>query len=681
MTRTGESPGEESILSESVSVKRLVNILNHVNFRENTVVVNFRRFRDGGTLSLKAAPEPCEDNTVRLFWREKPPKSLEKAYEFADFFIDRGSRVVIVDGHATNIDDSGITVLLPRHCRATSRRRSERFSSVPVHATLSGDESEATGLLKDFGGGFLKVRFPANEARLFFGKRRMPPIRVVLRRKEAIVYEGSGSVERRIAVGEHADLVVRLEAPREDISTEEPEAALAPPALIAVCRHPLSDKIVRLHVARATYNTFIVREDPARITLFPGLIIPEVGIDFGAGDSARCTTKIVGGRSGTWLMSVVDMPVLDQRKLFSFIEKEAGISSGVSTVIDPEDLIQFFFEAGFIYPKKYAGMSHSRERLREMLSHLYIDTPSVSQHFVMDDGREVIQAHISMIRFYERSWIIHHYAALGQRGAGSAILAQVFRYVDSYGSLPSSHMEYLMCYYRRENRFPNRIFGGFARSLDTRSLCSVDSFAYFHVGFGEGGGKGTNGERGWKLEPASRGDLLELETVYEGISGGLMLKAFDIEVSSRAREAADLDAEFAKAGLRRRKSVFALKREGRLKSVIMAVDSDAGLNMSGLMKSLHVFIVDEKGLSFDQLVGQLKKLSFLYEEPEIPVLAFPSWYVTDQGAPYEKIYDLLVFRTSVVKEFIEFAERLTNRLVRRKTQTQMTDSEGEASGQ
>ena len=459
--------GDSNSLGESVSRKRLINILNYVNFKGDGVAVNLRSLRDGGMLSLKAAPEPCFGETARLAWSEKPPTNIDTAYEFTDFFIDKGSRLVIVGGRSTDIGRSGITVLLPKHCQATSRRRMERFGSAPVHATLSRNMSEGTGLLQDFGGGFLKVRLPARDAGFLVKGRDKLPLQVALRCGETIVYDGKGLIKRHITDGEHVDLVIAL-IPSVHEKSECSREVVFDPALIAICRHPLSDKIIRLHVAKASYNTFVVDEGPEHATLFQGLIVPEMRIDFGAGDSAECTAKVVGGESGIWLMSIIDMPILAQRKLFSFIERETGMSSAVSGAIDPEDLIEFFFEAGFIYPKKYARVASSRNRLKEMLSRLYLDAPSISQHFVQDsDG--VIEAHISMVRFYESSWVIHHHAAL-KNGAGSTLLEQVFRYVDSYSSLPSTHMDYLMCYYRPDNRFPNRVFGGFARFMGMHDL-------------------------------------------------------------------------------------------------------------------------------------------------------------------------------------------------------------------
>jgi hypothetical protein len=680
MTIQAQDPFEEpEALSESVSRKRLVNILNYLNFKGGRVVVNLRSLRDGSSLSLRATPEPCANDMACLIWSETVPAKMDAtAYEFADFLIDRGSRVVVVHGETAELGRSGITVGLPEHSQTTSRRRTERFSSSIVHATLSRYGSEATGLLQDFGGGYMKVRFAAHDAGLLLRKRSKVPLQVELKSGETTVYNGKSTITRHIANGENIDLVVALTDFGKEIPLGGQEVTLGRD-LVATCRHPLSDRIVRLRLAKAWYNSFVANENPEHVTLFSGLIIPEMRIDFGAGDCAECAVQVMGGEGGTWLMSILDMPIIAQRKLFSFIEKETGMSSGVSAAIDPQDLIEFFFEAGFIYPGKYTGLAHSKEHLKEILSRLYIDTPSVAQHFVQYN-RGVMEAHIAMVRFYERSWVVHHHAAIGGMGAGSTVLAQIFRYIHSYSALPSTGMNYVMGYYRPENHFPHRVLGGIARFLGRPDLCSVDSFAYLHLHFSESG-RERHDEREWQLEPASSKDLLELEAFYESKSGGLTVKAFDLEAARQGPKAVDLDTEFAKAGLRRQKSLFSLRHQGRLKAVMMALDSDAGLNMSNLMKCIHVFVIDREDLPFGQLISQLNRLSFLYEEQEIPILLFPSSYAANQSVGLKKVYNLLIFHISVGKQFLEFVERMTNRAVRRRYEVVAPDQKGEASGQ
>jgi hypothetical protein len=666
-TQMHELTATPKILSESVSCKRLTNILNYLNFTGGFVVVSLKCLENGSRLSLRATPEPCEGNVVYLNWSENPPANMSATtYELTDFLIDKGLRVIMVSGQVIDINHSGISVVLPEHCYATSRRRMERFCAALVKATLLCEGIEMAGHLQDFGGGYLKVRLSGPDADPFLKKESKVSVQVGLRSGIATVYTGKGTIERHDTNGDNVDLLVAL----MPFSAEKPvdgQDAILGSELVATCRNPLSQRIIRLRLTTMSYNSFIAREHPDHITLFPGLILPEVKIDFGAGDCAQCTAQVVGGEGGSWFMSIIDMPILDQRKVFSFVEKESHMSSGVSTEIDPDDLIGFFFEAGFIYPKKYAGVANSKKHLKEMLSRLYIDAPSISQHFVQYENG-VMAAHISMVRFYERSWVVHHHMAIGGMGAGSTVLSQICRYIHSYSTFPSTGMDYVIAYYRPENRFPDRVLGGLARFLNNPGLCSIDSLAYLHLHF-NGNAREIETDKEWQLEQASREDLLKLEGFYDDISGGLTLKAFGLEAAYQEQEGFDLTAEFVKAGLCRQKSLFSLKNKGDLKAIMMVLNSDDGLNMSNLMKCIHIFVIDKQNLPFDQLSNQLNRLSFLYEEQEIPILIFPFSYVHDQRVNLEKVYNLLVFHVSVAKQFWEFVEQLTNRAVRKRTRS------------
>jgi hypothetical protein len=660
--RTKESPKALTI-SESISRRRLINILNYVNYKGAEVSVNLKNHEDGSTLSLRARPELCTGETVSLIWSEGPPRNTGTiGYNVADFLIDKGSRVITVSGRVVDVSRLGITFALPEHCLATSRRQNERFASITVHSTLSCGEWKATGKLQDFGGGYLKVRLTARDVHLAKVKNRSP-IQITLMTKKTTVYNGIGVMKRWITNGHNIDVVIALTALGNEKRLDEQAVTLSR-NLVATCRHPLSDRMVRLSITKASYNSFEVSERLGHAALFPGLIIPETKIDFGAGDFAGCMMQVTGGDGGTWIMSILDMPILDQRKLFSFIERETGMSSGVSKVIDPDELIEFFFEVGFIYPKKYDSLRNSKEHLKQILSRLYVDTPSIAQQFVRYN-EDAIEAHIAMVRFHERSWVVHHHSAIGGSGAGSAVLMQIFRYIHSYSTLPSTSMDYVMTYYRPENRFPDRVLGGIARFLRQPSLCSIDPFAYLHLHFHESATE-RQSEGKWELLPTSHEDLLKLNTFYKNMSGGLTVKAFGLHDRNHERETVDLDMEFKKAGLRRRKSVFSLKSQGKLNAVIMALDSDDGLNMSNLLKCVHVFVIDKDGFSFDQLMNQLNRLSSLYQEQEIPVLLFPASYASDEGVNIEKVYNLLVFHVSVGKQFAEFVERMTKRAIRRK---------------
>jgi len=101
-------------------------------------------------------------------------------------------------------------------------------------------------------------------------------------------------------------------------------------------------------------------------------------------------------------------------------------------------------------------------------------------------------------------------------------------------------------------------------------------------------------------------------------------------------------------------------------ALVMATDSTSGLNMSGLTKCLHVFVLAGSALPFDALSSRLNLLGHLYDEPEVPLLLFPRSYAKSACVVSEKTYNVLVFHRSVGPQFADYVARLTDRKIRRK---------------
>ena len=70
-------------------------------------------------------------------------------------------------------------------------------------------------------------------------------------------------------------------------------------------------------------------------------------------------------------------------------------------------------------------------------------------------------------------------------------------------------MDYVFCYYRPENKFPNHVFGGTARNIRNPQICSVDTFAYFHYRV-EGAQRDLELPGNWQMTPAGENDFIDL---------------------------------------------------------------------------------------------------------------------------------------------------------------------------
>ena len=110
---------------------------------------------------------------------------------------------------------------------------------------------------------------------------------------------------------------------------------------------------------------------------------------------------------------------------------------------------------------------------------MYDENCEIARHFTYRENSRIF-AHMSMVRAYDKTWMIQHHATRSMNGrrVGLDVLRDVTHYLLDMHRLPSANMEYLMCYFRPESEFPMRVFGGFAESEDSAQICSMDLFSY-----------------------------------------------------------------------------------------------------------------------------------------------------------------------------------------------------------
>jgi hypothetical protein len=650
--------------AQRITKKRLVDSLNCVNFRGDPITVNFEHARYGTFLFLQAYPQPCSGDMLHCLWAEPCPANIVTSYKVLNFMVDRGLDIFIVDAQASEMTDAGITFVLPEDCRGHRLRRARRYVSEGVQVTLMQDAATCSGILDDFNTDSFRVLVSIQPPQTFEWINEKAPLFVVFSDGSTTLYTGECRIIRQSDSKRERTLVLEPlygeeTKPREERLNSEGHVLVPRPSV--AFNHPLARKRVSLEVDEISSCWFSVTEYYENAVLFPGLVIPQVELEVAPGFSLTCRAQVSSGdvsegdgeKTVKWLIVVLDMGIEDQGRLFALLQRVTHQRSHANGKVDLEDLLTFFFEAGFVYPKKYAALHLYKERFRDTYKKLYLENPAIARHFIeLDKG--AIQGHLSMIRFYENTWMIHHHAAIGQNGAGLRVLNQVRDYVSAYRCLYSSHMDYLMCYFRPNNRFPNRVFGGFARALSDPKRCSIDSFAYLNFHFkSHSGGEEDNF---WRLDVAKAEDLTELSGFYDYASGGLMIKALDLEPD--VRDTSTLNDEYEKLGFKREKHLFSLKKDGKLKAVALAVVSDTGLNLSNLTNCVHVFIIDDEDLPVEVLYRHLALLSPHYTEDEIPVLLYPLSYVENQSISYEKVYNLWAFDTRYTESFFQYMERI-----------------------
>jgi hypothetical protein len=259
-----------------------------------------------------------------------------------------------------------------------------------------------------------------------------------------------------------------------------------------------------------------------------------------------------------------------------------------------------------------------------------------------------------MVRAYERAWMIQHHAAstMGSKRAGLTVLKQTMHYLHDMYRLPSANLDYVMVYFQPNKKFPDRIFGDFTRALNNPRGCSMDLFSYLLYPTLS---LGTRLPEGWSLKECSNFDLWELNRFYDHYSGGLLLDALRLGQKISGDES--LEEIYGRLGFLRKWRAYSLTYKRELNAVLIANQSDLGLNMSEALNGIKILVANPEDLPWDILSIAIGQLVPLYNTDKVPILIYPMVYVEAKRIPYEKQYQLWIYDGSIFNQFMEYVQK------------------------
>jgi hypothetical protein len=354
-------------------------------------------------------------------------------------------------------------------------------------------------------------------------------------------------------------------------------------------------------------------------------------------------------------IAILDVPIEDHIKVLTLLHQVNDKNAHVCNRVNLDDLWKFFFETGFIYPGKYEFIEKNKAQIKQTYIKLYSGSPKIARHFIYQKSGRIL-GHVAMLRFYQRTWLIHHHAAIrsASNKSGLMVLNQIGLFANDSHRLHSLKMQYLGCFYQPTNKFPTRVFGGAKQSIDNSDGCSTDTFAYFHQKASHP--IEANLPAAWRLRSVSTEDLLDLQSVYEKKGGGLMLRAMGLGVY--ADDFNELAADYRKIGLIRDRHLLALEKNGKLKAVIMVNLSDLGLNMSDLTNCITIFILNRTELFADIIHSISAQLVKQFKQPYLPVLLHPSTDAVALQIQFEKEYIFWALNTNYGDGYFRYIKRL-----------------------
>ncbi|QWV99345.1 pilus assembly protein PilZ [Geomonas nitrogeniifigens] len=667
--RAVPSDAESPATGKSVSRSHLVNRLNYINFQDQTVLVSLKHLVYEDAILLRARPEPCAGERLECRWYEPwGIQQILRTYRFDYLLIADGKKYLVVNSELLSMDDTGLSLLLPPACREFQARRIRRHPASEISAQLLQHGVLFNCALVDFTPVTLRVSGSWDRPEAINWINTEEPVHLKLSRGDEVIFSGTFDILSlhpdirccSFVLKQHQNNFRRFRT-----KTYRNERKELVPSPNIVFDHPLIGRRVNLKMGDISGTGFSIEENEGESLLLPGMMIPGVKISFAQGLTLDCLAQVLsrnvtGGegeeRTVRCGCAVLEMEITDHVKLLSILHQAADRNAYVSTEVDLDDLWNFFFQTGFIYPGKYVHFQANKERIKEIYARLYNESPHIARHFIYLN-RGAILGHLAMVRFYRDSWLIHHHAARKSATvkAGLAVLEQVGEYLNELESFPFAHLRYVFCYYRPDNKFPARVFGGFARQYDDQGSCSLDLFAYSH--YIPQGEEPPPWPEPWVLALSSDFDLTELNRFYRHVSGGLMIDAFDLYPGAAGSR--EVNGEYRSLGFRKEIYLYSLRKGGSLKAFFLVNCTDAGFNMAELTNCVTVIVIDEETPA-ELIELSLRRVSRHYEGEGMPVLTFPNAYVESKSLPREKSYLLWTLDMHYSDHFLQYCDALFN---------------------
>jgi len=661
---TSDDETENSLPARSFGKRYLVNKLNYLNFQDRTILVNLKHNKYATTFSLQATPLPCAGDRLECVWSDITDPGILRTHTFHNLFVNDGKKCLLVSPELLSINEQGVSFLLPETCSELSARKMKRHHCTGINVMISQNSAVLKGSLLDSGSKSFRAQVKAPFPQVFQWINFEAPVSLHLHAENELLYSGDCMITRQFLEQGSGDFVL---APVHDrIQRYKPKQFRSSrytlvPSPNMVFMHPLTGKKLQLKTIDLSGSGFSVEENERNSALLAGIIIPELELSFAHSFRITCRAQVVyrntcsnGEKEGTVKcgLAILDMAMEDHVKLLSLLHQADHRNSYVNTSVDMDTLWDFFFETGFIYPEKYAFFQTNKAEVKRVYELLYNHNPGIARHFIHQEKGSIL-GHMSMVRCYENSWLIHHHAASKAESmkAGIMVLKQISCYVNDLHHLQSAHLKYVLCYYRPENRFPNRIFGGFAKSLNDPSGCSLDKFAYFHY-------RQIKENQGllhepWTLTESRAEDLAELKRFYGHVSGGMIIDAFDLQPGAVPEDG--LAQEYQRLGFKKQKRIYSLFEGSELKALFLANITDIGLNMANLTNCVTVFVIDES-TPRDFIGSALSQVAREYEEEEMPVLMYPVAYAESVSVPIEKSYTLWIMNLDYLDQYFKFCD-------------------------
>jgi hypothetical protein len=648
--------------AKTIDQTKLINMINHLHFTDRPLFILLKHPVYQNSLLVKAHPEPCLGSHLTCRWDESFFQYKLEAHHPLCLITFYDSFMIIAPYNLLHCDNNSFTIQLPERTHALNQRQFRRYPCSNVSAELMQSDFVIRGELIDFSAQAFRIK-ACSEA-LIHTKWFNPgvPVSIRLFSNEIMIYSESCrcirwhndiEISNEIVFASEKQHVSRFPAKK----IRNPRRQINPP-LTAIFEHPFIKKKIRRDIFDISATGFSIRDEKDDEIFFPGMKIPCLAIQLAGISIAKCVVQIIYRRIEDndihhYGLAFLDMDIHSYSRINHILSMYSDPNISISTEVDTDNLWNFFFQTGFIYPEKYGYCQAHRKIFIETYQKLYQENPEIARHITYEKNGQ-IYGHISMIRAYERAWLIQHHSSSHSKNklVGLHVLEQMMLFLNGMYQFSSAHMGYVIAYFRPENKFPNRVFGGFARNINNPQACSVDHFSYLTL---PATSEAKELPDNWILRMSNPRDFWELSQFYRHNSGGLLLNILNLGEPDPGSES--LENIFERLGFFRTCRYHSLIYKGQLKAFFIVDQSDMAINMSNLLNCIKALITDPVGLPSELLSLAVTKLGIMYNLDMVTLLIYPAFGIDSADIIYKKQYHLWILNLHYSNQFMDYVQK------------------------
>jgi hypothetical protein len=303
---------------------RLINSLNRINFHEGDIFLNFRHLKYGTLVSIPAKPHPCLDQHFECNWSSPLDVAYNiNNYRFESFYFTDGLKQILVEAKLISIDKNGVKFGLPETATEVNSRIIKRYSCEGISLKIIQNGIFFEGELTTFSPISFSVNIPKEIPFTGLEIKQQYPVDIIIEKNKTILYSSKCDIYRISETNEGNILI--LKPVIDHIQKFKPkkfrsirQALIPTPAIIF--HHPFSRRRVNLKIKDISGAGFSVEESTENSQLLPGMVIPDVIIEFMPGVEINCNSQVIyrtplDEKTVKVGAAFLDMPILDQIRL------------------------------------------------------------------------------------------------------------------------------------------------------------------------------------------------------------------------------------------------------------------------------------------------------------------------------------------------------------------------------